>query len=648
MYTRVMHRHLHRPLHTLHLTIQRGQGLCRTVACLIMLALQVGAQPQFTPVRVYVDRSTTEARAAAIGNGTEIYVSPDLLGLLGRRYHLDKRQECVIVEEGGGEIAIARPGGRAMLPLSSLVPVLRLTVRSESGACHLYTRPELVPPPPTEPKPVNTPPTPPTVTVQAPTPAALPGGPPARPTPPPSQPSTSADTPKSAKPAAQPTAPPPAVPTTTKQPTQPTPRATVPLSTKPPSQVSQPQALPPPHTTQPVTAASPPRTAGPAQQPPARVEGSLQVAQPVDQPSSHSGVPGTGTASAAPAERAPNAGPAAPGGPVSGATGQRPLPPTQLRIQSIAFQQVDERRARVVITSAGLPDISSDFLRSPYRLRLTMGRARLDSPGPVPPVSSPLVSRMEISEDRAAGTVSVTLTLSRMVSYRVESSSQQGMVVALALPAPTPRSIRDALIVIDPGHGGSDSTGCSDASDGVRIYEKNLTLAVARRVQQILAEAGATVIMTRSTDIAIPVGDRPIIANENGADVFVSIHIDDTGESPNRASASGSTAYFHRNDPTSRALAQSIIDRLCGYCDTHNRGARSDGTLYSIGLGVLRGSKVPATLLELGFIGNRSDREKILTAEFQQMVAHAITDGITAFLEGVLPDAPVNQRTVEP
>ncbi len=184
--------------------------------------------------------------------------------------------------------------------------------------------------------------------------------------------------------------------------------------------------------------------------------------------------------------------------------------------------------------------------------------------------------------------------------------------------------------MVDPGHGGP-ADGCSALYNGQKVFEKNITLSVASRLRQLLREAGTNVMLTRSGDQDVSLSARPGLANENNADLFVSIHVDDCGI-PN--SASGSTAYYHMNDESSRALAHAIVEHVGQVTGLPNRGAKSDHVLYKHGLAVLRDSAVPAVLVEMGFINNDQDRRKLVSDEFQQSVAQAIFDGIRSYVEG--------------
>jgi len=137
--------------------------------------------------------------------------------------------------------------------------------------------------------------------------------------------------------------------------------------------------------------------------------------------------------------------------------------------------------------------------------------------------------------------------------------------------------------------------------------------------------------MTRATDMDVKLSARPGLANDNNADLFVSIHVDDCGI-PN--TGTGSTAYYHMEDESSHALAHAIIEHVGRVTGLMSRGSRSDRIMYSTGFAVLRYSTMPAVLVEMAYINNDKDRKKLLTDEFQQNVAEAIMEGIRSYVEG--------------
>lgn len=181
-------------------------------------------------------------------------------------------------------------------------------------------------------------------------------------------------------------------------------------------------------------------------------------------------------------------------------------------------------------------------------------------------------------------------------------------------------------IVVDAGHGGHD-TGAR--SPDKKVNEKDLTLSVAKKVADRLVQEGAMVIMTRKTDDFETLRERPEIANRSGAEAFVSVHIN---SSPRPNSRSGGITFYHAKDPAGILLAECVQSEIALVSGIPNLGTWSDLRLYETGLAVLRYAKVPAVLVELGFINHAKDRAKLVTREFQDAAAAAIVRGLKVYL----------------
>jgi N-acetylmuramoyl-L-alanine amidase len=316
-----------------------------------------------------------------------------------------------------------------------------------------------------------------------------------------------------------------------------------------------------------------------------------------------------------------------------------------MRIQDVTFEPIDGQHARLRIRTNGKPNASASLIREPTRLAIDIANASIDGEAREWPVDHPFLNGIHLSPGSNPNGSRVVLDLQRLVGYTVLPPTPDGVVVNLNLPKGSGRSMRDLIIVVDPGHGGNtgdNHDGCSGVVNGQRILEKNLTLAIALKVQRLLEDAGATVIMTRTTDVFVSLPERPRLATANSADLFVSIHIDDTTGGAN--TASGTTSYYHFDDPNSRALAHSLVEHIAKVSGLPNRRARSDSVLYTNGLAVLRHSTVPSTLVEVGFMNNSRDRAKMVNQEFQEMLAQAFVNGIQAYVEGSLPEVAAADR----
>jgi N-acetylmuramoyl-L-alanine amidase len=167
-------------------------------------------------------------------------------------------------------------------------------------------------------------------------------------------------------------------------------------------------------------------------------------------------------------------------------------------------------------------------------------------------------------------------------------------------------------VVIDAGHGGHDRGGIP----GQRVAEKDMTLDVALRLSNVLSASGYRVVMTRSTDVFVPLGGRVAIANSYRNAVFVCIHFNATG----RSGASGIETYFYSRD--SLPLASAIHHYVTGGAPSANRGVRRRGYY------VLRKTSIPAVLVECGFLTNPTEAAYAQSASYRQKLAEEIAAGI--------------------
>ena len=187
------------------------------------------------------------------------------------------------------------------------------------------------------------------------------------------------------------------------------------------------------------------------------------------------------------------------------------------------------------------------------------------------------------------------------------------------------QGLKGKIIAIDPGHGGSDTGAIGSYSQ-----EKDITLAISKRLQTLLNDAGATVIMTRTREVDVygPYGGavealqaRANVANASKADVFVYIHID-SFDSP---SAGGVTAFYNSKTPYDYSLAKYIHAENMEVTNFADRGVQT-ANFY-----VLLHTNMPATLLELGFISNPNEENALNTAEQQQKFAESIAKGLADY-----------------
>src|SRR6266516_7403860 len=167
-------------------------------------------------------------------------------------------------------------------------------------------------------------------------------------------------------------------------------------------------------------------------------------------------------------------------------------------------------------------------------------------------------------------------------------------------------------VVIDAGHGGFDRGGIP----GQRIAEKEMTLEVAQRLKKVLAADGYRVVMTRENDVFVPLGTRVAIANSYRNAIFVCVHFN----SAKRVGADGIETYFYGRD--SLPLASAVHHFVAGGAPSPNRGVRRRGYY------VLRKARVPAVLVECGFLTNPTEATYIQKSSYRQKLAEEIAAGI--------------------
>lgn len=197
-------------------------------------------------------------------------------------------------------------------------------------------------------------------------------------------------------------------------------------------------------------------------------------------------------------------------------------------------------------------------------------------------------------------------------------ASSLGMVSAALLalgffPAPVASAASGPhTIVLDAGHGGFDRGGIP----GQRVAEKTMALDLTQRVQKKLRAAGYRVIMTRDSDVFVPLGTRVAIANAQRDAEFVCIHFNSAA----RVGANGIETYYYRSD--SARLAANIHRQVVSGTETENRGIRRRG-FY-----VLRRTSIPSVLVECGFLTNPEETRLVLQSSYRDRLAEKITAGI--------------------
>lgn len=175
-------------------------------------------------------------------------------------------------------------------------------------------------------------------------------------------------------------------------------------------------------------------------------------------------------------------------------------------------------------------------------------------------------------------------------------------------------------IVIDPGHGAHDSGAVSSIT---KVKEKDLALKTSLALKNKLINLGYDVVMTRDSDFYPTLLDRSKLANDLDADIFISVHYNSVNA--NTKNIHGIESYIF-NTPDNKMLGESIHSSLISKTKAFNRGLKTGNKLV-----VLRTTKVPAILLELGFLSHPSDAVKVLRDDYQEVLVDAIVQGVNKY-----------------
>lgn len=345
---------------------------------------------------------------------------------------------------------------------------------------------------------------------------------------------------------------------------------------------------------------------------------------------------------------------------------------------------------RIVVDIGRLREYTFNRLSGPDRLYVDILQARLNPllHGKSIPIQNQYLQRIRIAQKNPSTVrIAADLETGRIDHYNIFHLPDPFRVVIDIYPKITPPKGNGASIpqpaeptasgysiarqlglgvrrvVIDPGHGGKDP-GCIGKKG---TLEKTIVLDVSLRLRKLLSTVeGLNVILTRETDIFIPVVNRTVIANQKQADLFISIH----ANSNPRKKHSGIQSFFlnFSNDPSINAiaarenatstksisemkdiiqriarnskiiesmeLAQKIQFTLAGslkkkYANVEDLGAKG-GPFW-----VLIGGEMPSVLVEISHLSNQEEENRLLTPAYRQHIAEGIFKGIIEYMHSL-------------
>lgn len=280
------------------------------------------------------------------------------------------------------------------------------------------------------------------------------------------------------------------------------------------------------------------------------------------------------------------------------------------------------------------------------------------------PLSSPSRLVIDVRGERRAEIAK----LEESISSRPESAPEirhENPAVSERKPKQSKRQAISKIrrIVVDPGHGGHDPGAVGPSG----IQEKDVVLSMGLKLRELLRdELGLDVVMTRSTDVFIPLEERTAIANKVNADLFLSIH---ANAAPNR-NASGIETYYLNLAKTEKAaqlaakengttldkvsvLQAILFDLMANYklndsahlADEvqkalYRKARRRHGDIRNLGVKqgpfyVLVGATMPSILVETAFLSNALEESRLKDTAYQDMTANGILDGVRSYISSL-------------
>lgn len=178
--------------------------------------------------------------------------------------------------------------------------------------------------------------------------------------------------------------------------------------------------------------------------------------------------------------------------------------------------------------------------------------------------------------------------------------------------------LKEKILVIDPGHGGSDNIG-AEGSEGLK--EKDIVLKISKRLKEFLKDLGATVYLTRDEDEYVSLNKRAELANKIRPNFFISIHLNSFSNLLIR----GCEMYYYKGDRESQGLAKCIMNSMVKRLNVINRGIKVANFF------LLREVGVSSLHIEIDYITNPEVEKLLKNNEYIDKIAESITQGIVEY-----------------
>ncbi|HTX99661.1 MAG TPA: N-acetylmuramoyl-L-alanine amidase [Bacteroidota bacterium] len=224
--------------------------------------------------------------------------------------------------------------------------------------------------------------------------------------------------------------------------------------------------------------------------------------------------------------------------------------------------------------------------------------------------------------ENGKGDVRITIGLRHQQLWGYSIAYRGSMLVIRVRRQPEHLKIKALRFIVDAGHGG-DNNGAL-GSTGVK--EKDINLATALHLKEILEDRGATVLLTRGADSSVSMARRLSVATRDDADMLISVHANSIGYATNPADVRGVSTYYKYL--AYRPLSLCILHRILGL------DLPATGNVGSFNFYLNSVTEMPTVLVEQAYMSNPLDEMKLMDDDFRKELARAIVKGIQDFLDG--------------
>jgi len=292
-------------------------------------------------------------------------------------------------------------------------------------------------------------------------------------------------------------------------------------------------------------------------------------------------------------------------------------------VKEIKKETVNGREA-IVIYKTNNVEINQQKLTGPVRLVFDLKASVLTGGGYYQyAISIGAVKGVRVSQF-TSDVVRVVLDIKDGINNpEVEVINYKDKLILIPKDAPKETPQKPSIIIsIDAGHGGYDPGATNNP-----YKEKDINLQVALKLNNALKKLGYDIIMTRDSDVFVELNDRANIANNNNSNIFISLHCNSFTDS----SAHGLEVYYCPPEKSpvkeedSKPLAQMVYDELIKSTGAKARGVK-EATFV-----VIKNTKMPAILIEMGFISNNEEANKLITDSYQNKIVEGIINGVQKY-----------------